>query len=148
VAKDQLHAGAMAMNAGMDQDLEFPGAFARGSLSVLFVFVLFSFCTPIALFIDLLSSPAAAFLFYFFCFFFPHIVLIRSALVSLFVLPSSLPFLPSFFSFPFFSLPSFLPFFLPFYRLPLSFLFFRHLNFFESKLACIPQRTPPCFSHI
>ena len=27
VAADQLHAGAMALNAGTDQDLEFPGAF-------------------------------------------------------------------------------------------------------------------------
>ena len=29
VAKDQLHAGAMALNAGTDQDLEYPGAYAQ-----------------------------------------------------------------------------------------------------------------------
>jgi hypothetical protein len=29
VAKDQLHAGAMAMKAGTDQDLEYPGAYAK-----------------------------------------------------------------------------------------------------------------------
>ena len=29
VAKDQLHAGALALNAGTDQDLEFPGAYAK-----------------------------------------------------------------------------------------------------------------------
>jgi beta-glucosidase len=29
VAADQVHAGALAMNAGTDQDLEFPGAYAK-----------------------------------------------------------------------------------------------------------------------
>ena len=29
VAPDQTHAGALALNSGMDQDLEFPGAFTK-----------------------------------------------------------------------------------------------------------------------